>query len=120
MKFKKLNGIAYNICDMVRCSPFQFDYFQKIDIPEVGEWIIDLKNNSSVDQKRKPINIPFTDKLHKWFLLELKNANGSAKDIKEAQLMLKFNFKKRKPIECSCRIFANRRLYSYKCKFRLF
>ncbi len=120
MKFKSLKGVAYNLCDMVASGPFHYDSLQKEDLPEIGEWIIDLKNNSVSNGKEKPIRIKFMDKLHEWFLLELKKINGSSKNIDEAYLTLKFNFKERKPIEAYCDIKADKKFYSCSRKFRLF
>jgi hypothetical protein len=120
MKLKVLKGVVYNACDKVRSSPFQMGYLNKLEMPSVGRWVIDLKNNLSKNDLGKNIDLPFKDEFHKWFLKELEKANIPIDEIDLSRLILEFDFENNRPIICSCEIKSNEKRFYHVVKFRLF
>lgn len=120
MKLKLLKGVVYNACDRVKSYPFRAKYFTDLELPSKGKWIIDLKNNKSITEKEKTINLPFTSEFHEWFLKELKKADVPITQIEKADLVIEFGHKYPNFCICSFSIIIGSREYKEEVSFYLF
>lgn len=120
MGIKILKGIVYNICDSIASPPFQCTELNKNSLPVYGEWIIDIKNKKTKDEKGKLIHITLTDYWSKWFRKELKKNKILLKDIKKAEIKIKFNLKGAFSNIVECKIISKTRKFYYSKDFKIY